>query len=265
MIAESDGILTLKKALSGGTELLLPQGEWASTKNSCIPVSPVLTAQATYYTTVDHAAESDDYDCTTALVCGVCGITIHEAKEHSLISSLTYANFCESGVYICYCENDGCIVLNEKDDSFAPMFTMLGYSITEVSIGGKGIGMVQGFYANSTAIQKYEEANGVKLSLGVVAASKSYVESNPLILNNGTVTAVNQNVLFYNNTNTPNDAFEIKITGINPENEAHLNSPLIWCGYVSDGYNIWYIDNGKTYKTAQSMSYNEALVAFKTN
>lgn len=263
LMINEDG--TLAKAYSGKTEVLVPDGSWALEINSCKSVIPDTTKAGTYYVAIAHTPKDDDFDCTTVLLCLACDEVIYEAKEHNIMESLVYENFCANGIYICDCTNDGCTVNDVTDEEYAPLFTMLGYSVTKTALGTNGVGMVQGFYANKTAIKKYETVNGVTVSFGVVAVSKANVSGNPLELVDGAVTVVNEKVLTYNNDKSGNDAVVIKITGIDPENETHINTPLIWCGYISDGKTIKYIDNGNTYENAQAMSYSEILAQQTVN
>ncbi len=257
-MVKEDG--TLARSLSGATELSAPDGKWTLTKNWCVGDTVDLTKQGTYYSAIDHKPEADDFDCTTALVCGTCDTIIYEAKQgHVIFESLSYGSFCDYGSYVCDCTNDGCRIVDQSTLEYAPLITMLGYSVTE-NESGINVGMIQGFAINREAKEKYEKLNDVTLSYGAVIAIESKLDGKqPLALEDGTVTKLNENVIVLDSNRLKHDAFEIKITGINADglHPEQLDAKIIYCGYVSDGVGICYINNGLVYSDAPAYSYNE--------
>lgn len=253
---------SVAKSLSGTKDLTVPNGLWTKTQGYCEATTPDLTRQGTYYKTQDHIPQPDDYDCTTALLCSVCNYTISAAeKYHTAIESLTYDNYCGYGTYSCTCANDWCIALDFTDNRCKPIFKMLGYSIPEATDNHANVRMVQGFYVNKDALKRFEDFHGYKLSFGaVVALEDSLNGSNPLTFDGCDIVPVSNNVVMYD-ANNGNNAFEIVISGINKDglHPEQLDAKLIYCGYVSDGYTIKYIDNGKTYITPVAKSYNDLI------
>ena len=257
---------TVAKAVDSSTEFTVPSGSWSLIKNSCIEATPVGTAQATYYVAIAHEQSEDDGNCETAVTCKTCTMVYVEALTHNVVEALVYANFCAQGTYSCECTNEGCTV-NDVVENMPALFKMLGFSVTEKSETNKVVSMVQGFYVNNEAVCEYERINGVELSFGVVAASANKLGGlDPLTLVDGVVTRVSDTgIISHDMTASTHTAFEIKIVGIDATSNEQLNAKLVYCGYVSDGKIIKYLDNGATYENAQSRSYNEAFELLGNN
>ena len=246
----------LKSTVADATEVSVPRGyAWSSVFGSCVSVTPDTTKQGTYYVLSDHTPKDDDFDCTTALSCSVCQSVIYEANAHAVKESLTYQNLCAPGVYAYDCTNPGCSV-NDLTKEYAPLVKMLGYSVTEPAAFGK-ISMVQSFYVNVEVLDAYNEINKTTLTFGVVAASEAFAEANPLYVENGQIMKANEEKVILHSASTT--VHEIKIIGIDPENELHTSTRLVWCGFAFDGEKIVYIDNGSTYENAPLRSYAEII------
>lgn len=252
---------TLFKSFNEATELqYIPTSEfgWSDKAYGCGVAVPSLEVGGIYFVkdpTILHVFENDDFNCETASSCANCSDII-EAMTHDIFESISYSNFFETGTYQRCCKNDGCSVINVTEQRKA-LFGMLGISVIEADSGLLQGSVVQGFIVDSFNLSEYGRINGVTMSFGVVCAVAGNFDKNPLYLDGGVVkNTIEQKVLSFNLTNSKLNAFEIKLTGIKEE---YMDTALIYCGYVSDGREIKYIDNGCTLNNAPSRSYNETL------
>lgn len=139
----------------------------------------------------------------------------------------------------------------EIKESFGSMFSYLGYSCTEAPIGGK-LSMSQFYGINKDNIAKYEELTGTKLDYGFVVASvenpfdEEYVNSNKVIVAEQWRLAL--------------DYANVMVSGITEETAAF---GVLFCMYVNDGGNVYYLDGGKTSEAATLKSYNDVLALKK--
>ena len=148
---------------------------------------------------------------------------------------------------------DSCVNCEKTEikESFGSMFSYLGYSCTEAPIGGK-LSMSQFYGINKDNIAKYEELTGTKLTYGVVIASvenpfdEEYVNSNKVIVAEQWRLAL--------------DYANVMVSGITEETAAF---GVLFCMYVNDGGNIYYLDGGKTNEAATLKSYNDVLALKK--
>ena len=248
---------SLLKAFDGSDKLSVPFGVWSLNKNSCVEAAPSLNLQAIYYEAAEHTPHNDDFDCTTALMCDICGTVIFEADDHAIFESLTYTNLCADGSYVYDCTNPGCSV-NDITRNYAPIVKMLGYSVTEAGAFDT-ISLMQAFYVNPELLESYNRINNTKLYFGVVAASENSFSTNPLYVENSQIVKASSDkvILHIGNDN----AYKIKITGIDPKNSIHTSTRLVWCGFAFDGERIIYIDNGSTHENAPLRSYADFLEA----
>ena len=253
----------IKSTVADATEVTVPQGyEWTLSSNCCIAFDGTIATDkaGVYYVVAPHTPMDDDFDCKTILVCGACEQTICEAKaDHAIKESLSYSDYCGYGLYVCDCVNEGCLVVDVVNTEYAPIITMLGYSVQEGE-NGANVGIVQGFVVNTEVVGKFEQINNIALSYGaVVAVENSLGGAQPLYIENGKVKANSEKVLTYNVSNGMYDVFEIKLVGINLDGKhpEQLDVKIIACAYISNGERISYIDNGVSYDTAPSKSYNE--------
>lgn len=139
----------------------------------------------------------------------------------------------------------------EIKESFGSMFSYLGYSCTEAPIGGT-YSMSQFYGINKDNIAKYEELTGTKLTYGVVIASvenpfdEEHVNSNKVIIAEQWRLAL--------------DYANVMVSGITEETAAF---GVLFCMYVNDGGNVYYLDGGKTSEAATLKSYNDVLALKK--
>ena len=100
----------------------------------------------------------------------------------------------------------------------APLFTCLGYSASEGTMGG---GIALGFKVNSEAITEYEELTGKTVAYGVFAVAKDMLGDNDIFDENGVMI----DVALGSEIKTSHTVFEIKITNI-PEDKADVKLAL---------------------------------------
>lgn len=132
----------------------------------------------------------------------------------------------------------------EKEESIAPLFKHLGYS---VSTFGETHSVVQGYYVNKKAVDVYKGYNP-SFKFGVIAAANTTEESiSPRLDDTGVLSASLDNLC--------HDYFEIKISGIKTEKCDVL---LVFCAYVIEGNTIYYLDNNVTSTSVTGISYNQA-------
>ncbi|MBQ8145847.1 MAG: hypothetical protein IJ039_03615 [Clostridia bacterium] len=116
-----------------------------------------------------------------------------------------------------------------------------GYSFSEAtgSIAFK-------FGINRDLIQIYGEAKELTFSFGVFAVAKTNVESDPLTVEGGVVSAVNNKVLLKPLESTDYGYVEYSITGIP---QSHYDTKFILRGYIYDGASLAYVGD-------ETVSYN---------
>ena len=141
---------------------------------------------------------------------------------------------------------DSCKNCGKADvkEALGAIFTYYGYSYTEFAING-AYSMSQFFGVNDDAKAAYVEKTGKEFEFGLVAASIN----NPMDKENeGAGKAI-----VVPSSSFASDYFFVKITGITSE---HMDSGLVFCAYVIDGGEVFYLDGGKTLKSVECKSYN---------
>ena len=139
------------------------------------------------------------------------------------------------------CKNCGKADVKE---ALGAIFTYYGYSYTEFAINGE-YSMSQFYGVNSAAKKAYTDRTGDSFEFGlVVAAVDNPFESE--LLESGKVLVADESSFAHN-------YFNVKIRGIT---EAHTDSGIVFCAYVKDGGEIYYLDGGVTSKDVQCKSYN---------
>lgn len=137
--------------------------------------------------------------------------------------------------------------LGQVVSSFSPIFEWKGYSYTEKAIDGK-LSMTQGYFINKESIIKYMEYTGKDFKYGFVISSvenpieSEYVGTNKVII-------AEQNFFIYNYA-------QVKVSGITLETST---VGVVFCMYVNDGGDTYYLDKGETSKTASLKSYNDIV------
>ena len=183
----------------------------------------------------------EEGNCTPSTFCMVCGAKQTSGVPHAIVTEIVYANgYLQAGAKVTYCTN-GCGL--SEHVSTGAIFRMLGYSVAEFGNGG----IVQGFYVNEEALSVYMEQNP-DFKFGVVASTSAV----PFDKDG---TPVNDKVVYHEMTGGKHNAFEIKLIGLS----AYADIPVVACGYVIDGGNVYYLDNGETLEKPIFASYNEKL------
>ena len=178
--------------------------------------------------------------CTPVVMCMCCDAVVSDGIKHVLVVGIVYENYLAEGKKLTSCTNEGCDY--ESYVSVPALFIDLGYSTTELG----NFGIVQGFTVNLEALDAYMAENP-EFVFGIVAST---VES-PLD-NEGNVIDASKTIVA-NMTGTRNVMIEIKVINIG----TNVDKPIICCGYVVDGGEVYYLDNGETTKTPLFTSYNE--------
>ncbi|MBQ7226216.1 MAG: leucine-rich repeat protein [Clostridia bacterium] len=150
---------------------------------------------------------------------------------------------------------------NKVDESatIEPMFSYLGYSISEVELGG-GFAMAQSFAMDKAAIEKYEAYVGREISFGVIAAgNENGAEISPELGGKYVVSHQFDKNMEYK-------FFDVKISNIIGDNASRT---VAFCAYVIDGENMFYLNSvavenegeisfaGTTATTVVGYAYNE--------
>ena len=148
-----------------------------------------------------------------------------ENPIHNIGTTITYVSFDTAGIKTIGCTNAGCT--HKTTEELQPLFTCLGYSASEGTMGG---GIALGFKVNSEAITEYEKLTGKTVAYGVFAVSQSKLGANNIFGENGEMT---KGVLG-SEIKTSHTVFEIKITNI-PEDKADVKLALGAYVAVTDG------------------------------
>ena len=194
----------------------------------------------------EHQAEGENakYDeikpsCETSGVyskyCYVCEKEIYvytpSLGGHQWQDTYSYENgYASEGKIDSYCPQCD----YNADPTSAPSLVVdYGYSFSETTGS-----IVFKLGINRELIKSYGEAKEITFSFGVFAVAKANVEGNPLVVNDGVVSAVNNKVLFKPLEATGYGYVEYSITGIP---ESHYEAPFILRGYIFDGTAIEYV------------------------
>ena len=166
-----------------------------------------------------------------------------EALGHGNMTIVGYAytNYMASGVCSSQCDRCGDVV----DSEAQALFTSLGISAKTF---GEGIGLVQGYAVNRTAIESYA-ANTEGFNFGVLAYAN--VSGEAVAPKPGEDKVVD--VVF---DNMANDYINVMVTGI-PDD--FKDSPIVLCLYVKDKGAFYYLNNGTTSEAVVGNSYNEIV------
>jgi len=203
---------------------------------------------AAFYGNVhDYELQGEPSSCV--IECKRCGEMVSSGGEHSYAITEEF----EGGKYISPCViTKSCTVCGNVASTvgLGAIFEWVGYSVPEEPIGGS-VGITQCFKVNYVYLADYENSTGKSLQYGLVAANGA--QTSPLSLvdgkvqgADGTVKASMREMKF--------SYFEIKIAGIT---SANFDTALVFCSYISDGKEIYYVNNGELSKTATGASYNQ--------
>ena len=200
-----------------------------------------------------ETVETIDATCTTDKAqvsycfCGteVSRVTVEGTAGHSLVTyvGIIYDNYLSDGYYGYACEN--CEYVGSKGQTAPALFVWKGYSRTESAFGGT-YSVAQCFYVNKTAVEAYASQEGKVFSFGVLAAgNKDGNEISP---------ELGGNVQYNEFTSLIHDYFEIKVSGITSE---YLNTKLVFCAYVIDDGDMYYLDDNATKTALSGKSYSD--------
>lgn len=129
--------------------------------------------------------------------------------------------------------------------TFSPIFEWRGYSHTENAIAGK-YSVTQGYFINKQSIDTYMEYTGKELSYGFVISSVENPIGSEYVGTNKVIVTEQKYFVF--------DYAQVSISGITEET---AGVGVVFCMYVNDGGNIYYLDGGETSETVSLKSYND--------
>ena len=156
-----------------------------------------------------HTEPMDDGNCQTSVICTFCNEYVFKAAlEHAISEAFTYENYMLEGEYRIYCGNDGCQYGSTKKTP--ALFVCLGYSVSEVGLGGIAIG----YTVNDVAIKEYTDFTGGTLKYGVFAVAKEKLGDNDIFGSDGTVA---NGAICVEISQFGLSAFEIHISGFSDE------------------------------------------------
>jgi hypothetical protein len=185
------------------------------------------TQGATYYVMIDHKA-TNDFDCTTELICDACKAVLMEAKEHSESVVITYGDFTLAGSKLITCKNEGCN--HSKESTPKALIEYLGVS-AKMNEGSFCIGYI----LNSKEANEYINA-GNTFRFGVVA----YIPENENDLD-----PIGSNLLPKEEKYTISaelqaniEGFDFVLRGFTADT---YETELVMCAYVYDGTDVDYI------------------------
>lgn len=192
-----------------------------------------------------HTEIEDDGDCTTAVVCPACReYEYKSAISHVMTEGAEYSNYFENGIHFVGCGNVGCEVKTET--ALSPLVESLGYSCTTF---GDALAMVQGYKINKEAISAYKVFKP-ELEIGFVAAHNQTGEAFSPDFASGNVISSPINLV--------NDYINTCVKGIEEENS---DAVIVFCLYVKDENNVFFLDNGATENSVVGVSYNQVNYA----
>lgn len=146
-----------------------------------------------------------------------------------------YSNYFEKGYILnaCYCGEELCAATATLD----PVFTSRGVSVP--TFEGAQAAVTQGIKVNREALNKLEGVDfGLVVDVNLFGEAYCPISSG----------ATTQSLL-----DREYDYFDIKVSGIPAE---YCDTAIVFCAYVSVGDEIFYLDDGATYKTVTGVSYN---------
>ena len=187
-----------------------------------------------------YMSDKETYDNTTNKVYIVYGYDYcqaffdgHKMSENTKMQFTSYFN---EILFASSCLNEGCSYKGfDTTKTIAPMFTYRGYSVSKFD-NGSGHSMVQGFGVNKESIKRYVEITGAPFVFGVIATGNVGGEAIDPMAKQDKVQSKELNYIIH-------DYFEIKVSGIS---SAYLDKEIIFCGYVIDGEEVFYLDGEET-------------------
>lgn len=203
--------------------------------------------EAFYGSTHDYELQGEPSSCV--IECKRCGEMVHSGGEHSYGITEEF----DGGKYVSPClVTRSCTVCGNVASTTAlgAILEWVGYSVPEKPIGDT-VGIAQCFKVNSAALADYENATGKYLQYGLVAAKGA--QTSPVSLVDGQV-QWNVGTVTVSMRETKFSYFEIKIAGIK---SADFDTALVFCSYISDGKEVYYVNKEGSSMTATAFSYNQ--------
>ena len=153
--------------------------------------------------------------------------------------------------FACVCAREECKnAVTDESKTINPIFKYMGYSCTEVAIGG-AYSITQGYVIDGVALDKYREINP-DFTYGFVASGVA----NPLAPENSDLVEAGK-VIVIPCSFVAHSYVEIKLNGISDNDEAKAKA-LVFCLFVEDN-GISYLDGGTTSDSVNGITYNEIL------
>lgn len=195
-----------------------------------------------------HSNTTSVNDCVER--CGVCEAIVQKATpNHNNTSAIEYPNgYGSKGMLTYSCTNYGCT--HKTTEELPALFTCLGYSYTEAPIGGS-YSMSQFFRVNDDAVEAYKAYTGKGFEFGIVASSVA----NPFAQENYDE-LVAAGKIVTESARIAHDYFGVRISGIT---EGYTDTAVVFCAYVKDGDNVYYLDNEQTVTEITGKSYNQVI------
>ena len=140
--------------------------------------------------------------------------------EHNINTTVEYESFLSHGVKVVGCVNNGC---NENERTeLLPLFTCLGYSVSNVGTGGIAIG----YTVNEAAVEEYVELTDNSINYGVFVVAREKLGSDYIFDSEGTSIA---GAICVEISQYGLSAFEIHISGFTDE---YKDTGLVMGAYV---------------------------------
>ncbi|MBO5262339.1 MAG: leucine-rich repeat protein [Clostridia bacterium] len=144
------------------------------------------------------------------------------------------------------CTREGCGVCDvDPSKTIGAIFEDYGYSVTEKPINGKH-SMIQCYKRNQEAYDKYVALRD-SFEFGVVVS----IVADPLNPENSDLVESKQTYIAKQSF-IAHDYFDVGVSGIS-ENQTGVS--LVFCAYVIDNGEYYYLDGGETVKTATAKSH----------
>ena len=157
-------------------------------------------------------------------------------KITNYFAPITFADTCS----LCFVP-----MINESMTMDA-IFTYYGYSCTEEAIGG-AYSMSQFYGVDKDALYAYTSLTGNTFTFGLIASGVA----NPFEYVEGELTVADKAVVKDSET-FAHDFFGVKINGMT---EANLKTAIVFCAYVIDNGEVFYLDNDTTVTEITGINY----------
>ena len=195
---------------------------------------------------------------TTVVVATYCNA--YNNGTHTVSEELTMqlSNYFEDITFAYVCEKCGEATVDESK-TIEALFEDYGYSCTEEAINGMH-SMSQFYGVNKANLEKYTEYTGKSFTYGLVASGAK----DPLSYENGELNNTENSFVKFSNS-FAHDYFGIKINGIVEDKEDAQKDKtkvaVVFCAFVVDNGNVFYLDNGETNETVSGKSYADVFAS----